>query len=48
MARHTRTTRTRPREHEEVEELFTFAQHKEREGIEPTGIVAGRRYWRVQ
>ncbi len=48
MARRTRTARTRNREHEDVEELHTFAQFMERDGIEPTGTVAGRRYWRVQ
>jgi hypothetical protein len=49
MARHTRTAKTRTREHEDVEELFTFAQHMDAAGIPDSGrTLNGRRIWRVQ
>lgn len=45
MARHTRTARTRPREHEEVDER-TFGQEMEQRHVMPSGELNGRRIWR--
>jgi len=48
MPRRIRTTRTRPRDHEILEDEMTFAQIKERHGIAPTYITStGRKVWRV-
>lgn len=44
MARRTQSQRTRPRQHEEAEDL-TFGQSMERRGIKPSRIMGGRRVW---